>query len=117
MSDQPPSAAYTRFVESVEGVRPEHREELDTGALLSLEGDERHAAEELLIQRVKETEDWRAPPAIAAIKLKRAVRPMNQRLSETKGRMRLALARALVELGALDSIDETVITMLDGGDP
>lgn len=117
MSDKPPSAEYTRFLESVEGVRPEHREELDMGALLALSGDERRAAEEVLIERMNDTDDWRVPPAIAALNLKRAIRPMNDRLPKAKGRMRLALARALVELGALESIEETVIAMLAEGDP
>lgn len=117
MSDAPASAEYARFLESVEGVDPNHREELDMAALLALKDDERRAAEELLFARVKDEDDWRVPKAIAAIRLKRAVRPMKERLPRAKGRMRLALARALVELGALESIDATVVAMLDEGDP
>src|SRR5690349_13056983 len=111
-STKPASAAYKKFLASVTGSDPDYREELDIDALLALEGDEKNAAADLLVERVKEEDDWRVPPAIAAIRLKRAVRPMKARLGETKGRMRLALAKALVELGALDRIDETVVAML-----
>lgn len=116
-SQKPASAAYQRFLASVAGSDPDHREELDIKALLELEGDEKKAASDLLVERVKEEDDWRVPPAIAAIRLKRAVRPMQARLKEAKGRMRLELAKALVELGALDRIDETVVAMLDEDDP
>lgn len=117
MSDKPVSAEYARFLASVEGVDLKYREELDTAALLALRDEERRAAEDLLVQRVKEEDDWRVPPVIASIRLKRAVRPMKERLPQARGRMRLALARALVELGALDRIDETVVAMLEEGDP
>jgi hypothetical protein len=117
MSDAPASAEYGRFLASVEGVDQNHRESLDMEALLALKGDERRAAEELLVERVKEEDDWRVPPAIATLRLKRAARPMKQRLPQTRGRMRLALARALVELGELESIDDTVVAMLEEGDP
>jgi hypothetical protein len=117
MSDKAPSADYKRFLASVHGADPTYREELDMDALLKLEGDEKKAAADLLVERVKEEDDWRVPPALAALNLKRAVRPMKSRLGEAKGRMRLALARALVELGALESIEPTVIEMLDEGDP
>lgn len=117
MSDEPASAEYTRFLASVEGVAPEHREELDMPALLALQGEERTRAEELLVARVKTEDDWRVPPALAELRLKRAVRPMKERLPTAKGRMRLALARALVELGALESIDATIVAMLEEGDP
>src|SRR3569832_1291524 len=117
MSDMPVSANYRRFLASVNGGDPDSRESLDLDALLALEGDEKKSAEDLLVARVKEEDDWRVPPAIAALKLKRAVRPMKERLVEAKGRFRLALARALVDMGALDRLDDTVIAMLDEGDP
>jgi hypothetical protein len=117
MSDHPASAEYGRFTASIEGSDPQYREELDMDALSALKDDERRAAEELLIERVKTENDWRVPPALAALTVKRAERPMQERLPKTKGRMRLALARALVALGALPRLDETVIAMLEGGDP
>lgn len=117
MSDEPASAEYQRFLASVEGVEPDHREELDMPALLALSGEERTRAEELLVERVKTEDDWRVPPAIAEIRLKRAIRPMKERLPTAKGRMRLALARALVDLGALESLDATIVAMLEEGDP
>jgi hypothetical protein len=117
MSDMPVSANYSRFLASVNGGDPDSRESLDLDALLALEGDEKKSAEDLLVARVKEEDDWRVPPALAALKLKRSVRPMKERLAEAKGRFRLALARALVDMGALDRLDDTVIAMLDEGDP
>jgi hypothetical protein len=116
MSQTSPSAAYTRLVTSLEGVSPEYRESIDTEAFLALTGDEKAAAEELLVQRIKDAEDFRIPPVLASIRLKRAVRPMKERLGQTKGRMRIALARALVELDALESIDQTVASMIAEND-
>jgi hypothetical protein len=117
MSDNPASADHDRFKASIEGTDPKYREELDMDALSALKDDELRAAEELLIERVKTEADWRVPPALATLNVKRAVRPMKERLPKAKGRMRLALARALVALGALPRLDETVIAMLEGGDP
>ncbi|HEY4118371.1 MAG TPA: hypothetical protein VGM56_10960 [Byssovorax sp.] len=113
---EPQTPEYGRFLASVKGVDPDDREHLDVGALKALKGDEKDAAHELLVERVKTTDDWRGPPAIAEIRLKRAVGPMRARLPRSKGRMRVALASALVELGAIDSIDDTVVDMLKGGD-
>ena len=115
MSEAAPSPEYTRFLNSVAGADPAHREELDTAALLVLGKQERKAAEELLIERIKETDDWRAPPALALLRTKRAVRPMKARLGEAKGRMKLALARALVDLGALDRLDALAHVVLAAG--
>jgi hypothetical protein len=117
MSEAPHSPEYTRFLSSLAGADPEFREALDTEALLALGKEERRSAEDLLIERIKETDDWRAPPALAALRTKRAVRPMKARTGDAKGRMKLALARALVALGALDRIDETVIQVLEEEDP
>ena len=110
------SSAFERFVLSIDSPEVDFRESLDLDALARTEGPDREAAESILIARVSEEDDWRVPPAIASIQLKRAVPPMQRRLPGAKGRMLLALARALVELGALDRIDDTVVEMLDGGD-
>lgn len=115
MSAEPRSEAYARFVESVNGVDPAWRESVDMDALLGLEKDERRAAEELLLERV-EIDDWRAPPALAALKARRAVMPLRRRLPETRGRMRLAVARALVDLGALPQDDEEIAAVLREGE-
>lgn len=116
MSERSTSAAYKRFVYSIDAPELDFRESLDLDALAETEGPDREAAEDLLMERVSKEDDWRVPPAIASIRLKRAALPMQQRLPEAKGRMKLALARALVELGALERIDDTVVEMLDGGD-
>jgi len=117
MSDNPASASFRAFLASVDGSAREYDEELDMPALHALKDDERREAEELLIERVKEEDDWRVPPALAELRVKRAVRPMQARLPEATGRMRIALGQALVDLGALDRLDETVIAMLETDDP
>lgn len=117
MSEGAHSPEYTRFLNSLAGADPDSRESLDIEALLALGKEERKNAEELLIERIKEEDDWRAPPALAALRTKRAVRPMKARLGDAKGKMKISLARALVELGALDRIDETVIQVLEEEDP
>jgi hypothetical protein len=117
MSEVSHSPEYTRFLKSLDGADPSFRETLDLEALRALGKDERKAAEEVLIERVKEEDDWRVPPALAALRTKRAVRPMKARLGEAKGKMKIALARALMALGALDRLDETVIQILEEEDP
>lgn len=117
MTASTPSPEYTRFLNSVAGADVDARETLDLPALLALGKEERRSAEDLLIERVKDEDDWRVPPALAAIRSKRSVRPMKARLGEARGRMKIALARALVDLGALERIDETVVQMLDEEDP
>jgi hypothetical protein len=117
MSEVAHSPEYQRFLNTLAGADPESREKLDIEALLALGKEERKSAEDLLIERVKEQDDWRVPPALAALRTKRAVRPMKARLGEAKGRMKIALARALVDLGALDRLDDTVIQVLEDEDP
>lgn len=111
------SQNYQRFLDSLAGSDADSRESLDIDAILALEKDEKKAAEDLLIERVKQEDDWRVPPALAALRTKRSARPMKARLGAAKGRMKIALARALVALGALDRLDETVIEMLEAEDP
>lgn len=117
MSEVAHSPEYTRFLNSLAGADPAYRETLDLDALRALGKEERKAAEDLLIERVKESDDWRAPPALAMLRTKRAVRPMKARLGEARGKMKIALARALVELGALERLDDTVIQVLEEEDP
>lgn len=111
------SPEYERFLRSISGADPDYRETLDIEALLALKKEERRSAEEVLIERIKETDDWRAPSALSALRTKRAVRPMKARLPESKGRMKIALARALVDLGGLEKLDDTIIEILDEEDP
>lgn len=117
MSEAAHSPEYRRFLQSVAGTDPDARESLDMDALLALGKEERKSAEDLLIARVQQEDDWRVPPALAALRVKRAARPMKARLGEATGKMKIALARALVDLGALERIDETVIQMLEEEDP
>lgn len=114
MTDQE-SPELTRFALSVEGKDPEYRESVDMAALKALKGDDRIKAEDLLIAHLI-GEDRRVPPALAAIKSSRAIKPLRRRLTTAKGLMRLAVARALVDLGELPSMDQAVIDVLDEGE-
>lgn len=115
MSTGQRSQDYTRFVESVRGVGPAWSEAVDVEALLRLEKEERREAAELLFAKLEE-DDWRVPPALAEAKIRGGVMPMKARLPKANGRMRVVIARALVELGAMPRADETVAAVLRSGD-
>ncbi|XXT21217.1 hypothetical protein WME94_06590 [Sorangium sp. So ce429] len=115
MSDEPTSAGYRRFLDSVKGVHPDVRDTVDVGALLGLSGEERRDAERLLIERL-EADDWRAPPALAAAGTRGAVMPMKRRLPRASGRMKVAMARALAALEAIPAADPIVAEVLREGD-
>lgn len=116
MSTEPLSPDYLRFAESVKGVAPEWRESVDTEALLRLPKDEQRAAIDLLIERLP-LDDWRAPPALAAVKARGAVMPMKRRLPLASGRMKISIARSLADLEAIPQADEIVAEVLREGDP
>src|SRR5262245_6922654 len=109
------SPELNRVVVSVEGRDPAYRESIDTAALLSLKGEERTQAEDLLIAHLA-GQDWRIPPALAEMKSRRAKKPLRRRLTAAKGQMRLAVSRALVDLGELKSMDQAVVDVLDEGE-
>jgi len=115
-TEQPRSPLFERFVASVEGSSPEWRESVDTEALLALEGDERRAAEEMLMKRLPD-DDWRAPPALAKAKCRGAVMPMKRALDEASPRKKVFIAMALEELEAIPKADPLVAEVLRGGDP
>jgi hypothetical protein len=110
------SPGFQRFEESVAGVAPEWREAVDVEGLLRLDKDERRAAVERLIEQL-ELDDWRAPPALAEAEARGAVKPMQRRLPLAKGRMKVAIARALAALEAIPRADEIVAEVLREGDP
>jgi hypothetical protein len=109
------SPDYQSFVASVTGSDSAFREAVDEEALLRLEKDERRSAEELLIRRL-DLDDRRAPPALARSECRGAVGPMKRRLPKAEGRMRIAIALALADLGADAHADETVAEVLRSGD-
>lgn len=111
------SEAFQRFARSVAGKDPDWRESVDVETLLTLEGDERRAAEELLIERLP-VDDWRAPHALAAAECRGAVMPMKRALAgDSSGRMKVALALALEKLEAIEKADPIVAEVLREGDP
>jgi hypothetical protein len=116
MTTEPLSPDYQRFVESVAGVSPDWRESVDVEALLRLPKDEQRSAIELLIERLP-LDDWRAPPALAAVTARGAVGPMKRRLPLANGRMKISIARSLADLEAIPQADEIVAEVLREGDP
>jgi HEAT repeat protein len=111
------SETFQRFARSVAGKDPDSRESVDVEALLALDKDERHAAEEMLIQRIA-VDDWRAPPALATAECRGAVMPMKRALAgDANGRMKVAIALALKKLEAIDQADPIVADVLREGDP
>ncbi|MDI1446205.1 hypothetical protein [Polyangium sp. 6x1] len=108
------SEAFRRFVESVEGKSLQWREDVDVAALLSLEGEERRAAEELLMRELDEN-DTRAPRALAKAECRGAVAPMKAALPKASGRMKVAIALALAELDA-GPADPIVAEVIRSGD-
>jgi hypothetical protein len=115
MTTEPMSPDYQRFVESVTGPDPRWRESVDVEALLRLTGDERHAAELLLIDRLG-VDDTRAPAALAAASARGGVMPMKRRLPLASGRMRVAIALSLAALEAIPKADDIVAEVLREGD-
>ncbi|HVK66859.1 MAG TPA: hypothetical protein VM694_20380 [Polyangium sp.] len=108
------SEAFKRFVESVEGKSLEWREDVDLPALLSLQGEERRAAEELLMRELPEN-DTRAPGALAKAQCRGAVVPMKEALPKASGRMKVAIALALAELDA-GPADPIIAEVIRSGD-
>ncbi|TKD04491.1 HEAT repeat domain-containing protein [Polyangium fumosum] len=115
MSTEERAQAFKRFVDSVERPGENFRESVDVETLLSLEKEERRAAEELLMERLL-VDDWRAPPALAAAETRGAVMPMQRALPDASGRMKVAIARALEDLEAIPKADPIVAEVIREGD-
>jgi hypothetical protein len=114
MSDEA-SLAYSSFLDSVRGVSPQWREAVDIKSLLALTEPERGEAEDLLISRIA-SDDWRIPPALAAMGSRKSISTLDMHMDKARGKMRLAIARALVSLSALRRIDEAVAEVLWEGE-
>jgi hypothetical protein len=116
MTNEAHSADYEAVLQSIEGQDPDSREGLNTEALLRLSKEERREAEKLLIERI-DLDDPRVPPALAEAETRGAVMPMKRHMDEASGRMKVAMALALVKLEALPKADEIVASVLRSGDP
>ncbi|MDC3953395.1 hypothetical protein [Polyangium jinanense] len=114
------SPMFQRFVESVEGVDPKWREDVDMEAFRALDKDERREAEELLMRRLEDN-DTRAPRTLAEVQCRGAVVPMQRAYPNVKGRMKVAIALALrdLEVSPAEPLIAEVIRSgdLDGGVP
>ncbi|MRG97351.1 HEAT repeat domain-containing protein [Polyangium spumosum] len=114
------SPMFQRFVESVAGKGTQWREDVDMEALRALEDEERREAEELLMRRLDDN-DTRAARALAEIKCRGAVAPMQKAYPNAKGRMKVAITLALrdLEVAPADPMIAEILRSgdLDGGVP
>ena len=80
-----PSAAWDRFYESYFGdAYMAWHDGLDEAALLSLEGEEREQAEQLLTDALS-SGDYRAPAGLAALRSEKSLDALKQKLPQASG--------------------------------
>lgn len=112
----PHSAAFQRFQASFDAPGRAFLDQLDTAALLSLAEPERTEAEDILLGALS-TDDPRIVRALLDVRSTRALAPLRAALARTQhGRMRVAVARALFELGHDRSAISTIVDVLRHGD-
>lgn len=110
------SVAFQRFQASFDAPGRAFLDQLDTAALLALAEPERTEAEDLLLARLS-TDDPRIVRALRDLGSTRAIAPLRAALARTQhGRMRVAVARALFELGHDASAIATIVDVLRHGD-
>jgi HEAT repeat protein len=113
---RPHSAAFQRFQASFDAPGRAFLDQLDTAALLALAEPERTEAEDLLLAALS-TDDPRIARALRDLGSTRAIAPLRAALARTQhGRMRVAVARALFELGHDRSAIATIVDVLRRGD-
>jgi hypothetical protein len=105
------SALFQQFADSVRGGDPAWKEQVDEDALLALSGDERAEAESLLIAKL-DKDDWRAPPALVKADARRSIPALRDRLATAKGKMRLAIGKALIDFGDREDMDDVIAEVL-----
>lgn len=112
----PHGAAFQRFQASFDAPGRAFLDQLDTAALLSLDEPERSEAEDILLGALS-TDDPRIVRALVDLRSTRAIAPLRAALARTQqGRMRVAVARALFELGHDRSAIATIVDVLRHGD-
>jgi hypothetical protein len=90
-----PSAAWDRFYESYFGdAYMAWHDGLDEGALLSLEGEERERAEQMLTEALG-SGDYRAPAGLAALRSEKALDALKQKLPNAYGSDEVQTALAI----------------------
>ena len=116
----PPSKAFERFRTSVEApVQGRDRlDSFDLDALRALEGDERSAALDMLIDLIGREADGRVADALAVTRSPQAIEPLERALERLEpGVSRNAVARALAELkgqGGQAEADAVIETLRQG---
>lgn len=108
------SECFERFVDSFDITSRERLEDYDIEALMGLEGDEFDEAISILINRLVETSDQRAPRALRYISCERAIPELEKCLSNKTGFMLVECAFSLWRLTgdnrAVDALIEVLST-------
>lgn len=111
MADQI-SPAFQRFSDSLKVTGRESLESYDLDALFALEGQERDRAEQILIERLTETTDPRAPKALRQLGSEKALPALHLALDKQAGEMRVEVANTLWSLTRDPSAIAAIIQVL-----
>lgn len=103
------SPQFDAFIESLEQMSHVWRDDFDLGALLSLVGEERAAAEERLVGQVLVGKDPRAVRALALLEPTNMVDLLRQALPVSIADARVEVARLLYDLAADQSAVDVLI--------
>lgn len=110
------SAAYQQFLDSFAVTGRESTEDYALDALGQLVGEERAAAEALLIETIRTTDDPRAPKAVRALALRSAIPALREAVARSAGQMLVQSAFALFALTGEQSAVVSIARVLREGD-
>ncbi|MEQ1703663.1 MAG: HEAT repeat domain-containing protein, partial [Ilumatobacteraceae bacterium] len=110
------SAAYQQFLDSFAVTGRESSEDYALDALGQLVGDERAAAEALLIETIRTTDDPRAAKAVRALGLRSAVPALREAVARANGQMLVQSAFALFTLTGEQTTATSIVRVLRDGD-
>ncbi|MBN9388928.1 MAG: hypothetical protein J0I20_12830 [Chloroflexi bacterium] len=113
---EPLSPAFQQFLESLEITDRQSLESYDMPSLRALQGKERERAEQILVDRLTQTDDPRAPRAILDLKLTRAVPALRQALKIQADSTLVEVANALWGLETDPSVVSTINDVLKQGE-
>jgi HEAT repeat protein len=110
------SPSFQRFTDSLEVTGRESLESYDLNALFALEGQERDQAEQILIERLIETNDPRAPKALRQLGSEKALPALRRALVEQSGEMQVEVANTLWSLTREPSSITAITGVLQNGE-
>lgn len=111
-----PSPNFQQFIDSFAVRDRESAEDYDITALLALTGQEQEQAEDILIERLLQIDDPRAPRALRYLHSEKAISSLQQALTLFEGEMQVEVSFALWELTKDQSVIPKVINVLQHGD-